>query len=110
MLQVSSAAPSGCVCVLVEAFLQGVGGDALCRAPLVHAEQSVQQVVDVGFESLPLHPVLQKFVHFVTVGVILRHTDVVVADSNGSEELVVDPDVQVLVEQVEALLQGFFRP
>lgn len=96
--------------MLVEAFLQSVRGDALRRAPLVHAEQSVQQVVDVGFESLPLHPVLQQFVHFVAVGVALRDTDVVVADSDGSEELVVDPNVQVLVEQIKALLQGFFRP
>lgn len=84
--------------MLVEAPLQGQRGDVLRRAPLVHAEQSIQQVVDVGFESLPLHPVLQQFVHFVTRGQGLCITDVVVADSNGSEELVVDPYVQALVE------------
>lgn len=50
-LSTSSAEPgpsgSGGICVSVVAPPQGGGGDALSGAPLVHAQQSLQQVVDV---------------------------------------------------------------
>ena len=96
---------SGRAAVLVVALLQGGAGDALGRPPLVHAQQGVQQVVDVGLQALPLHPALQQVVHLVPRRRALRQPDVVVADADEPEELVVDPHVQVLVEEVEALPQ-----
>lgn len=101
---------SGRVGVLVVALSQRRRRNVLGRAALVHAQQRPQQVVDVSFESLPLHPVLQQLVDLVAGGAAaLCHTDVVVADADHSEKLVVDPHVQILVKQVEALFQGFFR-
>ena len=101
--------PSRRLCVFVVAPGERGRGDVLRRAPLVQAEQSVQQVVDVRLQALSLHPVLQQLVDFVPRGPALGDADVVVADADHSKELVVDPHVQVLVEQVKALLEGFFR-
>jgi len=95
--------------VPVVALLQGGARDALGRAPLVHAQQGVQQAVDVRLQALPLHPALQQVVHLVPGRRALGEADVVVADADEPEELVVDPHVQVLVEQVEALPQRLFR-
>lgn len=88
--------------MLVQALPQGCRGDALGRAPLVDVEQRVQQDVDVRFASLLLHPDLQQLVDFV-VGVALGDADLVVANADHPEEFVVDPHVQVLVEQIEAI-------
>lgn len=99
----SFAAPSQHVCVPIVALSEGLVGDALRRAALVQTEQSVQQVVDVGLQSLLLHPVLQQFVDFVGGGAVLCDPNVVVADANQSEELVVDPHVQIFIKQVKAL-------